>query len=84
MARLIDKFGAFVGLFVLVMLLVIWGSQEPGQAQNSTSSKMAVTSTNDGYSEIYMGADAGSGSVNLMNPSAFDPFPVWQPNESEK
>ncbi|MBD1937688.1 hypothetical protein [Microcoleus sp. FACHB-68] len=84
MGRLIDKFGAFVGLFVLVMLLVIWGSQEPGQAQNPTSSKMTVTSTNDGYSEIYIGADAGLGPVNLMNPSAFDPFPVWQPVESEK
>ena len=84
MARLIDKFGAFVGLFVLVMLLVIWGSQEPGQAQNPTSSKMAVTSAKDSYCEIYLVADAGSGSVNLMNPSAFDPFPVWQPLESEK
>ena len=84
MGRLIDKFGAFVGLFVLVMLLVIWGSQEPGQAQNPTSSKTAVTSAKDSYCEIYIGADAGSVPVNVMNPSAFDPFPVWQPVESKK
>jgi Tol biopolymer transport system component len=80
MRVLTAKPAVLVGLFVLLLILTAWGSNNPVDAQTSTTPKIAFTSDRDGNREIYVMNADGSNQTRLTNNQAFDYAPTWSPD----